>query len=387
MSGRLAKEREAQDGEPPRKKRRLPRGVQGVHAEDMSLVTPDNVAHRGGWKITPLGRLIRPIRTRPEHPLPEPVATAVAKGKRKDKTGKEKKRKRANEPLTRARRQTIDPLKYGSQQVKGVFLESLVVEPRREVPQRGAEQQLGGESSEESEEENESGGEGESEMQVEKELLPPAVQTKAQLSKEKLQPPPPASVPAPTPVPTAAATPLRLTATGGPDLTQEKNAALGLLQSLFGDDDRNWGGEETLSDVDMDGLTSRRRQVQDDEHEDDIEVVLTAVNARTAAAPVYPAEEEEGEKEEETEGRGPAEKATSPAPTPTAPAAKAAKLKDLFAPREEEGGPIDWFISLTLTSPSYSQPCFLCWVIWTSTSSTTTWIQRLPYILLLLPLQ
>ena len=34
----------------------------------MSLVTPENVAERGGWKVTPLGRLGKP----------EEVAAAVA---------------------------------------------------------------------------------------------------------------------------------------------------------------------------------------------------------------------------------------------------------------------------------------------------------------------
>lgn len=95
----------------------------------MSLVTPENVASRGGWKVTPLGRLVKPVRMRPEHSLPEqvlPTPTAKPKGKL-TKGAEPKKKKRTKEPPTRARRRTIDPLKYGSQQLKGAFLENAVV--------------------------------------------------------------------------------------------------------------------------------------------------------------------------------------------------------------------------------------------------------------------
>ena len=62
----------------------------------MSLVTPDNVHTRGGWRVTPLGRIVRPIRMRPEHPLPEPLEkTSAAKRQvKKDAMGKERKRGR-----------------------------------------------------------------------------------------------------------------------------------------------------------------------------------------------------------------------------------------------------------------------------------------------------
>ena len=63
------------DGEHLSKRRRL-RGVQGVHARDMSLVTPENVATCRGWRVTPTGHLIRPMRMRPLHPLPEPTVVA-----------------------------------------------------------------------------------------------------------------------------------------------------------------------------------------------------------------------------------------------------------------------------------------------------------------------
>ena len=82
----LKRAAEEGDGEHPSKRRRL-RGVQGVHARDMSLVTPENVATRGGWRVTPTGRLIRPMRMRPLHPLPEPkvVAPPSARSREKEK--------------------------------------------------------------------------------------------------------------------------------------------------------------------------------------------------------------------------------------------------------------------------------------------------------------
>ncbi|OBZ74192.1 putative endoplasmic reticulum metallopeptidase 1 [Grifola frondosa] len=117
----------ATDGEPPKKRRCLPRGVQGFHAADMSLVTPENAASRPGWHVTSLGRLIRPVRMRPTHPLPEPLLSAAREKGHKGAEKKDKgltKRKRVKEPPARARRRTIDPMKWGSQHLKGVFLET-----------------------------------------------------------------------------------------------------------------------------------------------------------------------------------------------------------------------------------------------------------------------
>ena len=67
-------------------------------------MTPENVEGRGGWKVTPLGRIVRPIKMRPDRPLPLPQVLEVSKSKeaRKKKhenKGKdEKKRKRFPTP-------------------------------------------------------------------------------------------------------------------------------------------------------------------------------------------------------------------------------------------------------------------------------------------------
>ena len=113
-----------EDDHRPKKRRRLPRGVQGIHAADMSLVTPENAATRPGWHVTALGRIIRPIRMRPDHPLPDPQQSASTAGK--SKSGG-KKRKRVREPPTRARKRKIDPIKWGSVHLKGALLENAIV--------------------------------------------------------------------------------------------------------------------------------------------------------------------------------------------------------------------------------------------------------------------
>ena len=76
LSLRIKRENETPPSDKPTKKRRLARGVQGVHASDMSLVTPENASSRSGWNITPMGRIVHPIRIRWEKPLP-PISTVV----------------------------------------------------------------------------------------------------------------------------------------------------------------------------------------------------------------------------------------------------------------------------------------------------------------------
>jgi hypothetical protein len=344
---RVAKEHQAAEDEPPRKKRRLPRGVQGVYASDMTFVTPENVAGRGGWKVTPLGRLIRPIRMRPEHPLPEqilPTTKSKSKGKQV-KGGETKKKRRIREPPTRARRRTIDPLKYGSQQLKGVFLENVAVAPvaSKRVDILGAQafQEMGSESEESSDEsEDEEGSEedGADQMEIETKVVPQRQEREVKPTTPPLSSPvpskvfTPASIPTPKPAPTATS--------NGTDLTEEKNATLGLLQSLFGNAD--WGGAEDLgSDVDMDELAGSARVLRDAEVEDDIEIVPSDADVKAMSIEYLDERELEPEDEETVAALEHSSAETSVAvlssePT-SAPAPKPSKLKDLFAPREEEG--------------------------------------------------
>ncbi|KIP07446.1 hypothetical protein PHLGIDRAFT_421113 [Phlebiopsis gigantea 11061_1 CR5-6] len=328
---RLAAERAA-EGEPPRKKRRLPRGVQGVHSADMSIVTPENVSGRGGWKVTPLGRLVRPVRMRPAKPLPEQTPTTIhAKGKGKQikdakdakDAGKVKKR-RAKEPPSRARRQTINPLKYGSQQVKGVFLENAAANitlEKKAVPlaRPPVEEQDSAESSSSEEE----GGDEDASDTEENEIVeePLARISPSPTVQQRPQSPPilplQTSITKPRPLPA-----------DNTDITLEKNAALGLLQSLFGGrSDNEWGDKESLgSDVDMDELASRKAELLVADFEDDIEVVPMDEN------------QAESTTEDDAEGLEAAQPQEQlPAPS-TVSAPKSTRLKDLFAPREAEAG-------------------------------------------------
>ena len=72
-----------------KKKKRLARKCQGAHSKDMSLVTADNL--RPGWKTTPLGRLIRPIRMRPLRPVGNPIdpSSSGVGSKKKKKSGED----------------------------------------------------------------------------------------------------------------------------------------------------------------------------------------------------------------------------------------------------------------------------------------------------------
>lgn len=299
------------DNEPPRKRRRLPRGVQGVYAQDMSLVTPENAESRGGWRVTALGRLVRPIRMPPEHPLPDPIPVAAKSGKLK-KTSKEKTpRKRMRDPLTRARRRTIDPMKWGSQLVTGAFLEGGVssagegiqfTKPSR-VPAEEPDSQ-----SEDEEDQNEQPG-------------PEAGDAIRDTSRK----PPPAKV-LPTfsfPVPGITLNTEPLESSGDIDLAMEMQKSLGLLQALFGDRGDEWGGEESIgSDVGVDVDVQDCTLAQDEdpkEHEQPMDVDEVPVTDGQDVVPVMDGQDVVR---------------TRKSTVPSQP--QAAKLKDLFAPREED---------------------------------------------------
>ncbi len=220
----------------PKKRRRLARGTQGVLASDMTLVTSENCASRsGGWVKTPMGRLVRPMRMRPVRPLP-PVSTTTtvpsAKGKlrRKKKKGKEA-------PQTRARRTLVNPLQYGSEYLKGVcwrgggpILPDTSKKPGEDVLQLDASEAT-------------------TVTEEHEEIIDDDLKTPAHTVPLPIAPSTPASSNNAPPDDTAEPTSLST-----PDFTQEAKNDLLLLNSLFGDaeDESDWGGEESLSDVDMD---------------------------------------------------------------------------------------------------------------------------------------
>ena len=69
------------------------------------------------WKKTSLGHLVRPMCMRPLHPLP-PLFSSIGP----DRT--QKKKRRVQAPLVRARRQRIDPTKYGPVHISAVLLDT-----------------------------------------------------------------------------------------------------------------------------------------------------------------------------------------------------------------------------------------------------------------------
>lgn len=303
-SYRIKRENETALDDRQSKKRRLSKGIQGVHASDMSLVTPENASSRSGWRVTPMGRIVHPIRVRPEKPLPPmSAATSNVTGKKVEK----KKRKLELLKLVRARRRTIDPTKWDSQHLKGAFLDSIIVaDDRNEIPvtEPSQPQTTGdqGESDSSSGEYEDEEGDGSDSSEHESNAI------ESQTDPGNASQPPHTTCIEPGVVDTDL------------DLNQEKLRALSLLDSMFGDleGDREWGGKEAWdSDVDISDLPPAR------------------------LSPKGPVVEGVGE---DSESDGSSAGAPEPVPehvprsgtTHDATATKA-KLKDLFAPQEEQG--------------------------------------------------
>ncbi|KAG8851611.1 hypothetical protein FRB91_007600 [Serendipita sp. 411] len=134
---RLEKER-GENGHPatPRK---FTRGVTGVESKNMTLVTLQNATQRGGWKVTSLHHLVRPMRMRPLHPIERPIKSTVSTIR---------KRRRKHVVPTRARRQKIDPTLYNATHLteeilkaEHIFIpQAMEVEssPQRAQPSNGA---------------------------------------------------------------------------------------------------------------------------------------------------------------------------------------------------------------------------------------------------------
>ena len=294
----LKRAAEASAAERPTKRRRLPKSVQGVHAYDMSLVTPENVSTRGKWRVTPTGRLIRPMRMRPSHPLPAPL-DAKKPGKEKPKAAKGKKRVR--DPPYRAKRRTIDPTRWGSQHLKGIFLENAAAIARPALVPSTSEpdgQEESGNESETGEDDDGTDEESEEEEDIPN-ISPPPVTLTAEPLPRLVAPPTSAKPSVPASV---------------DDLDAEKKQSLGLLQSLFGGKEE-WGGAESVgSDVE----------------EDDLPPAIQPISAR----------EDQGVEDAGTamDIDGPVPNAPPEDRAPTAVGnVQKTRLKDLFAPREEEG--------------------------------------------------
>lgn len=296
-----------EDDDCSKKRRRLPRGVQGVHAADMSLVTPENAANRPGWHVTALGRVIRPIRMRPDHPLPDPQESATAAAK---SNAGGKKRKRVREPPTRARKRKIDPTHWGSVHLKGAFLENVIVaDTPKSTPPTVAQ------PSYPEEDENSTSGSDESSSQGTSDAEELVLDEKATVSGPTPSRSPTSQRVADTPHTLLQMAPPRMDKTDDAqtDLRQETQRSLNLLQALFGGKgDEDWGDKESVgSDKEIDASTVRGPQMTTAVAEERVEFADNDDEASIESASPNP------------------KQANAPLQT--------TKLKDLFAPREEDG--------------------------------------------------
>ncbi|CBQ69851.1 conserved hypothetical protein [Sporisorium reilianum SRZ2] len=120
-----------------KKPKRLPPGM-GVESAHMETVDQQAVESglAWGWKRTPAGHLVRPLRMRPSHPLPRPSRAStlsridLVQGEEDDQQPESSSRRaRVNpRPPTKAHRITIDPTRYGAIHLSGPLLESLAAE-------------------------------------------------------------------------------------------------------------------------------------------------------------------------------------------------------------------------------------------------------------------
>ncbi|KAL1735049.1 hypothetical protein EV714DRAFT_280673 [Schizophyllum commune] len=328
---RIKRENEAADseGERPKKRRRR---TAATHAPDMDPVTPDRAEGKAGWTVTPLGRTYFSARMRPERPLPPPPGEATQEGKKK---------KRARAPPTRARRRKIDMGKWGSTQLKGVFVDTSALPSPDVILGRGkaatqASREVypddtGSESDEQEEEEHLDDREAPDDKDDEHEDAADRMSVDATPSTPLPPPPPPVESNLPP-----------------SDIAREQAKNVDFLRFLFGDTD-DWGGREEVDDVALREAEARERlrPAKRATEDDDFEIApvspakktqntpaaqKTVVEARSSSPTISEAES--------ASSAASLEESSSPSPE-TAAAPKAtgpAKLKDLFAPRDEEPG-------------------------------------------------
>jgi hypothetical protein len=226
-----------------------------------------------------------------------------------------KKRRRsaaATAPPTRARRLTIDPLRWGSVHLSGLFLdgERALVSPALAA---------GGEVS---------GGTGEStevdaDDEVEKILDISQSPADDNNDSDAHSDAPPRAEPSAPPCSSSTPTPDDTTSA---DLAAEKATALRVLYSMFDEMNEDWGGTESVdSDMEREAGAATRA--------DAVPHPFQSSSSHDAADfEVVPAAQKVSKKSTETDTVTAAPRYPDPVQPPAA-----TKLKDLFAPREEEG--------------------------------------------------
>ena len=316
----------------------------------MSLVTPENVSSRPGWRVTPMGRIVHPIRMRPEKPLPPTSAvTSSTIGKKVE----QKRRKVERAKLVRARRKTIDPTKWDSQHLKGAFLNSIVVadtDDRDDLPvtkhsqlQPPGDQEEPGSSSGEEEDEEVDGSDsfghetaaGESQPGPgTTSRLPPATRIECDAVDTDL------------------------------DSNREKLHSLSLLDSMFGnlEMDQEWGGKEALdSDIDIPDLPPRQSSP-----EPRSSLLRGSPKGPDLALVVEGVQEDSESEESSTRIPTPPQERVPASGTIRDGSTTKGKLKDLFTPQEDQG-------ALPLMSPPLLDLIIALQAFPSSISSILTW--------------
>lgn len=277
----------------------------------MSLVSRENVSTRPGWKVTEMGRILRPAKMRPARPLPEPLPVSGGKQvKHKDGRSLPKKKRKKPEVVTRARIRTIDMTRWRSVHLKGIFLES--AGQSTDSPGEGMGTMQVVEDEDEDEDENEA-----NTSEADAGKVETTTKTERLQDDEKFT-----RAPSMTEVSIAEAPMLPEELPS--DLAHEKTQSLSLIRSLFGDNSGQWGGRESVgSDIDEAELLRPQGPAFIDTIDVEFEVVPMEVDD---VVPV----ERQNQPQAIAAARDVPEDPRPPKPH------QASKLKDLFAPREED---------------------------------------------------
>ncbi|KAH8831748.1 hypothetical protein DL96DRAFT_1588884 [Flagelloscypha sp. PMI_526] len=264
---------------PPTKRRRLNK-FKHRYADDMTLITPENSTSHSGWIVTEAGRITRPLRIRPDHPLPPPPLAITSSS-----DAHPRKRKKPKPTVTRARRRKIDMSLWGSTHTTGVFLDvaSPIFRPKPPSP------------------------------------IPQLVRTLPQ-PKEKQGPE--AQVPPSSELKSQKKSVQKMAAFSGQvlSLQAEASESIALLNSIFGVED--WDGRESVpSDIEEQDLNNDK-DTADGEY--DFEVIKAE-----PAKPRPPSEDSSEEEELSSESEEPVDVPAAQAPSTTS------NLKSLFAPTSE----------------------------------------------------
>ena len=259
-----------------------------------------------------MGRIVHPVRMRPGKPLPLASSVTPSTSEKKDE---KKKRKREKPKLVRARRRTIDPTKWDSQHLKGAFLDSIVVADQGDnFPVATSSRPNAADDREEVDLSSDEEDEGDESHPSEPDPVVEGSSTAPALAQMQCD-----------------------TVDTDHDFNQEKLHALSLLDSMFGglEGDQEWGGKEALdSDVPMPELSPV--QTPPSPQPSSSKEVFKGPDLKPA---VKEAQTDSESEESSTDAHTPAPE-RPPASTIVQNAnTTKTKLKDLFAPQEEQGTP------------------------------------------------